>query len=123
MNLDKCFQIKNVMIQTTSFCNSSCVMCPSKEFRAMLPQGEMKQALFENIINELSYNKKILRIMPYLMNQLNTCRSKSVPQFAESILCAVTPENEQQYLGILDQRMDILSVAQQKRVKKLLKKF
>jgi hypothetical protein len=60
-------------------------------------------------------------ITPYLMEQLRSCRSKSVPQYAESIRVAVPPDYREEYLGILNKRLDALSVAQQKRVKKLLK--
>ena len=60
-------------------------------------------------------------IVPYLMEQLRSCRSKSVPQYAESIRVAVDLDNQEQYLGILNERLDTLSAAQQRRVKKLLK--
>lgn len=62
-------------------------------------------------------------IMPYLMEQLKSCRSKSVPQYAESIRVAVDSKNQEQYLCILNERLDVLSAAQQRRVKKLLKTF
>ena len=62
-------------------------------------------------------------IMPYLMEQLRNCRSKSIPQYAESIRVAVNLENQAQYLSILNERLDELSAAQQRRVKKLLKTF
>jgi hypothetical protein len=62
-------------------------------------------------------------IMPYLMEQLKSCRSKSVPQYAESIRVAVNLNNQEQYLGILNARLDTLSAAQRKRVNKLLKTF
>jgi hypothetical protein len=59
-------------------------------------------------------------IMPYLMGQLRSCRSKSVPQYAESIRRAIDSDNQEQYLSILKERFDELSAAQQRRVKKLL---
>ena len=62
-------------------------------------------------------------IVPYLMEQLRSCRSKSVAQYAESIRVAVNSDNQEQYLSILDERLDALSAAQQRRVKKLLKTF
>ena len=62
-------------------------------------------------------------IMPYLMEQLRSCRSKSVPQYAESIRVAVNSDNQEQYLSILKERLGALSAAQQTRVKKLLKTF
>ena len=58
-----------VMIQTTSWCNSGCIICPSKKLRSVLPQGEMTDPLFEKIITELSELKNLTRVMPYLMNE------------------------------------------------------
>lgn len=62
-------------------------------------------------------------IFPLLIEHLKGCRPKSVPQYAESILRAVTPANQGQYLDVLNQRFDTLSASQQRRVKKLLKTF
>jgi hypothetical protein len=62
-------------------------------------------------------------IFPFLLEQLERCRAKSVPQYAESISVAVTPDNRDRYIGVLNERFDTLSVAQQRRVKKLLKAF
>jgi hypothetical protein len=62
-------------------------------------------------------------VMPYLLEQLGSCRPKSVPQYAESIRCAIDPDSEEQYLGILNERLSTLSAAQQRRVKKLLRTF
>jgi hypothetical protein len=67
-----------------------------------------------------AYNQKI---MPYLLGQLRTCRAKSLPQYAESVRVAVNPDNQAAYLSILNERVDALSVAQQRRIKKLLKSF
>ena len=63
------------------------------------------------------------QIFPYLISQLKTCRSKSVPQYAESILVAVDSENQDQYLAALTERMDELSPAQEKRVRKITSSF
>jgi len=62
-------------------------------------------------------------IMPYLMEQLRSCRLKSVPQYAESIRIAVNVDNQDQYLSILNDRFEMMSAAQQRRVKKLVKTF
>jgi hypothetical protein len=62
-------------------------------------------------------------IFPYLMGQLRICRSKSVPQYAESIFCAVNSENGEEYKEILTQRFEELSTSQQRRVEKILKKL
>jgi len=62
-------------------------------------------------------------IFPYLLEQLRGCRSKSVPQYAESIFCAVNTENVEEYRKILTQRFEELSISQQRRVKKVLEKL
>jgi hypothetical protein len=62
-------------------------------------------------------------LFPFLMERLQSCRPKSVPQYAESIRVAVTPDNQEQYLAILNERFGSLSTAQQRRVKKLLRAF
>ena len=62
-------------------------------------------------------------IVPYLMEQLRICRSKSIPQYAESIRVAINSDFQEQYLSILNERLDALSAAQQRRVKNLLKTF
>ena len=62
-------------------------------------------------------------VFPYLVEQLRSCRSKSVPQYAESISVAVTTDNQEQYLEVLNKRLDTLSASQQRRVNKLLRTF
>ncbi|MEA3439899.1 MAG: hypothetical protein U9R58_06420 [Chloroflexota bacterium] len=62
-------------------------------------------------------------VFPYLVEQLKSCRSKSVSQYAESISVAVTTDNQEQYLEVLNERLDTLSASQQRRVKKLLRTF
>ena len=69
---------------------------------------------------EDEYNRVIF---PYLMEQLRTCRSKSVPQYAESIFCAVNLEKGEEYIKILTRRFEELSTSQQRRVKKILEKL
>jgi hypothetical protein len=54
------------------------------------------------------------------MDQLKSCRSKSIPQYAESIRPAVSLDNQPRFLAILNERFDTLSAAQQKRVKKII---
>ncbi len=59
----------NIMIQTTSLCNSSCVFCPYRDVSKEFSQGKMEDAVFRKIIEELSEHKEIERVMPYLMNE------------------------------------------------------
>ena len=60
---------------------------------------------------------------PLLIEQLKTCRPKNVPQYAESIFCAVKSDNRERYIEVLNQRFDTLSSSQKNRVKKLLRKL
>ena len=63
------------------------------------------------------------QVFPHLIGQLNNCRPKSLPQYAESILVAVNPDNQTQYLAVLNKRLDELSAAQGKRVNKIIRSF
>jgi hypothetical protein len=62
-------------------------------------------------------------IYPLLMEQLRSCRAKSVPQYAESIRLAINSDNQEQYLKVLNERYGSLSTAQQRRLKRLLDTF
>ena len=63
------------------------------------------------------------QVFPHLIDQLNNCRPKSLPQYAESILVAVNQDNQTQYLAVLNKRFDELSAAQGKRVNKIIRSF
>jgi hypothetical protein len=60
-------------------------------------------------------------VFPFLLAHLQSCRPKSVPQYAESMMRAVTPDNKEKFMDVLDQRLVELSSSQQKRVKRLFK--
>ena len=62
-------------------------------------------------------------VFPYLIEQLQNCRAKSVPQYAESTWVAVNPEYQDKYLEVLQSRLDELSESQSKRVNKVIKSF
>ncbi len=64
------------------------------------------------------YNKAIF---PFLIEHLQTCRSKEVPQHAESSLAAVNTNNKRQFMDTLNQRMDGLTTSQSKRVRKVIR--
>src|SRR5690606_23660076 len=61
-----------------------------------IDKGVLTLAKLASVSEE--YNKAIF---PYLLNHLEKCRSKEVPQHGESILIAVTSENKEQYLQVL----------------------
>lgn len=56
------------------------------------------------------------KIFPFLMEHLNTCRTKEIPQHAESILMAITDANKEEFLAILQEREPYLTKPQHKRV-------
>ena len=60
-------------------------------------------------------------IMSYLFERLRNCRTKSLPQYAESVFCAIKEEHREEYLRILRKRNDALSPAKQKRVARLIR--
>jgi len=60
-------------------------------------------------------------IFPYLLEHLQTCRPKDVAQHAEKSLVAVNADNKHDFIAVLEKRMEDLSAAQMKRVKKAIK--
>ena len=60
-------------------------------------------------------------IFPHLLEHLRTCRPKDVPQHAEKSLPAVDASNKDDFIAVLEKRMEDLSGAQITRVKKLIK--
>lgn len=64
------------------------------------------------------YNKAIF---PFLIEHLQTCRSKEVPQHAESSLAAVNDKNKQPFIDVLNKRMDGLTSPQAARVRKVIR--
>ncbi|GLX69222.1 hypothetical protein [Paenibacillus glycanilyticus] len=62
-------------------------------------------------------------IFPYLLDHLRNCRSKEVPQHAESTLLAVTSGNIEGFLRVLRGREEQLTESQLKRVKKIYRRL
>ena len=60
---------RRLMIQTTSACNSDCIFCPHKQFRDKVPQGKMSDALYQDILEEVSHVPERMRINLFLMNE------------------------------------------------------
>jgi hypothetical protein len=61
------------------------------------------------------------QIFPYLLQHLETCRPKDVPQHAEKIAVAVNARNRKQFIAVLEKRLIDLSGSQAARVKKVIK--
>ncbi len=64
------------------------------------------------------YNKIIF---PYLLKHLSSCRPKEVPQHVEKTLPAVNSSNKEEFISILEKRMEDLSGTGLGRVKKIIK--
>ena len=60
-------------------------------------------------------------IFPHLLEHLRTCRPKDVPQHSEKSLPAVDASNKEDFIAVLEMRMEDLSGAQVTRVKKVIK--
>ncbi|MGP4078527.1 hypothetical protein ACTWQL_01325 [Pseudalkalibacillus sp. R45] len=60
-------------------------------------------------------------IFPYLLEHLQNCRTKEIPQHAESTLIAINTRNKEAFLEVLKEREQYLTPPQLKRVKKIYK--
>ena len=60
-------------------------------------------------------------IFPDLLKYLSSCRPKDVPQYSEKILIAVNTSNKNDFIKILEKRMEDLSGGGLTRVKKIIK--
>lgn len=60
-------------------------------------------------------------IFPHLLEHLQTCRPKDVPQHAEKSLPAVNLGNKDEFIAVLEQRFEDLSGAQLARVRRVIK--
>jgi hypothetical protein len=71
----------------------------------------------------LAASKDVYReaIFPYLLAHLHTCRPKDVPQHAEKSLPAVDASNKDEFIAVLEKRMEDLSGPQVTRVRKVIK--
>ena len=64
------------------------------------------------------YNKVIL---PYLLKHLSSCRPKEVPQHSEKTIPAVNASNKEEFIKVLEKRLEDLSGTGLARVKKVIK--
>ena len=63
------------------------------------------------------------RIFPILIEHLENCRAKEIPQHAERIAVCIDPGNGEEFIGALEARIDELTDTQKTRVMKLIKKL
>lgn len=62
-------------------------------------------------------------IMPYLLDHLRTCRTKEVPQHAESILTAIRGDYVEPFRRVLVERREAMTPPQVKRIELILKRL
>jgi len=60
------------------------------------------------------------RIFPFLIEHLKNCRTKEVPQHAESTLISINEENKEEFLNVLREREPFMTPPQRKRITKIL---
>lgn len=60
------------------------------------------------------------KLFPILLAQLQKCIPRDVPTHAESMLCAVDANNQQEFLAVLTARQPEMSASQLVRLKKVV---
>ena len=55
-------------IQTASFCNADCIICPHRVYKRALPQGVMTMNLFRRILEQIP-NRSSTRVVLYFNNE------------------------------------------------------
>jgi len=60
-------------------------------------------------------------LFPYLLNILETCRPKSVPQYAEKAFLAVNAENKHDFIWVLEKRLEDMTGSQAARLRRAIK--
>lgn len=63
------------------------------------------------------------RIIPFLIEHLKTCRTKEVPQHAESTLMAITYETKDEFLKVLAEREPYMTKPQGRRIQKIYRQL
>jgi HEAT repeat protein len=63
------------------------------------------------------------RLWPYLKTFLQNCPAKDLPRHAESVLPAISADNRDAYLHLLEARLPALKAASAKRVKQIIRKI
>ena len=63
------------------------------------------------------------QIMPFLIAHLNSCRTKEVPQHAESILIAISSDTKEAFLKVLRERETYMAKPQARRVHRIFRQL
>jgi MoaA/NifB/PqqE/SkfB family radical SAM enzyme len=106
-----------VMIETSSLCNASCIMCPHGETSKELPQGNMREDLFRKIIDECSKFDNVKKILLYLFNEplmdrkiaerIDYAKTKN-PKALVSIVSNGSLLNDEMIMKLLDSKLDYI---------------
>lgn len=65
---------REIQIQTNTFCNASCVMCPYPKVSKEVSNGRMSEDLYTEILAQCAGERGLCRIEPFLMNEPFTDR-------------------------------------------------
>jgi hypothetical protein len=90
----------------------------AKESGSVITVDNSIAALANTAAAKTEYNKAIF---PYLLKHLSGCRPKEVAQHSEKTLPAVNADNRDDFIKVLDKRMEDLSGVGLARVKKVIK--
>lgn len=59
-----------IEVQTSSYCNSHCIVCPYTKIKSHAPMGKMERKLWDKLVNEFEMNRSNIRnVEPYLNNE------------------------------------------------------
>lgn len=90
----------------------------AKETGSVITVDNAISTLAHTAAANVKYNEAIF---PYLLNHLSSCRPKEVPQHSEKTLPAVNASNKNDFIKVLEKRMEDLSGGGLARVKKAIK--
>lgn len=62
-------------------------------------------------------------ILPIIINHLQKCKPREVPQHAERAAICFNNKNAEEFINVLEKRKSDLSTSQQTRINKLIKKL
>lgn len=105
-----------IMIQTTSYCNADCIICPYSGLSKKQPQGVMDLMTYKKIIDEAS-NHDVERILLYLMNEplmdkdivskINYAKEKN-PKAIVHIVSNSSLLNEKLSMDLINSKLDYI---------------
>jgi len=113
-----------IALSTVAPLKADVIFVHLRDIRRAMEQGSVitVDAGILTLVHIASANEEYGQIIfPYLLEHLQTCRPKDVAQHAEKSLVAVNADNKHDFIAVLEKRMEDLSAAQTKRIKKVIK--